>query len=176
MWNLGGEGHAFASVEEAGHALAGALARRRMLLVADDVWTSGQLAPFVTAGQAGRLLVTTRRPAVLAGTEARPVEVDAVPREVAGQILTRGLPPTAGRTEEDLLELAGGWPLLLSLVNGRLAEDLGRGRDIDAAARGAAERLRRDGPAALDVTDAGSRQVAAAASRSSSSVPSPRPW
>lgn len=64
VWNLGGEGRTFASVEEAGRALAGALAaRRRMLLVADDLWTGGQLAPFVTAGQAGRLLVTTRRPA-----------------------------------------------------------------------------------------------------------------
>jgi hypothetical protein len=62
VWNLGGEGPAFVSIEEAGHALAGALAaRRRMLLVADDVWTGGQLAPFVTAGQVGRLLVTTRR-------------------------------------------------------------------------------------------------------------------
>ncbi|MGH3123454.1 MAG: NB-ARC domain-containing protein, partial [Streptosporangiaceae bacterium] len=76
VWNLGGEGRTFASLEEAGRALTAALAARSwMLLVADDVWTSGQLAPFVTAGQAGRLLVTTRRPAVLAGTAARRVEV-----------------------------------------------------------------------------------------------------
>jgi len=164
VWNLGGERCAFTSVEEAGRALAGALAaRRRMLLVADDVWTGGQLAPFVTAGQAGRLLVTTRRPAVLAGTGALPVEVDAVPGEVARRILARGLPPMAGRVEEDLLELAGGWPLLLGLMNARLAGDLGRGGDIDAAAGEAAERLRRDGPAALDIKDAQSRELAVAA-------------
>jgi NB-ARC domain/WD domain, G-beta repeat len=164
VWNLGGGGPAFASVEEAGRALTGALAvRRRMLLVADDVWTGGQLAPFAAAGQAGRLLVTTRRPAVLAGAGARQVEVDAVPGEVARRILIRGLPQMTGRAEAELLELAGGWPLLLSLINSRLAEDLCRGRDIDAAARGAAERLRQDGPVALDIQDSESRQLAVAA-------------
>ena len=164
VWNLGGEGRTFASLEEAARALAGVLAaRQRMLLVADDVWTGGQLAAFVPAGQAGRLLVTTRRPAVLAGAGARPVEVDAVPGEVGRRILARGLPPMAARVEEDLLELAGGWPLLLSLVNGRLVEELSRGADIGAAARDATERLRRDGPAALDIKDAESRQLAVAA-------------
>lgn len=69
----------------------------------------------------------------------------------------------AGCVEEALLELAGGWPLLLSLINGRLAEDLGRGGDIDAVASEAAARLRRDGPAALDIKDAESRQLAVAA-------------
>lgn len=54
VWNLGGEEFTFASAEEAGLALAGALAvRRPMLLVADDVWTHSQLAPFVRAGQPG---------------------------------------------------------------------------------------------------------------------------
>ena len=64
---------------------------------------------------------------------------------------------------EELLELAGGWPLLLSLINARMAEDWGRGADIDTAAHGAAKRLRRDGPAALDVRDSESRQLAVAA-------------
>ena len=98
VWNLGGGGRTFASVEEAGRALAGALAaRRRMLLVADDVWTGGQLAPFVTAGQAGRLLVTTRRPGVMAGARVQQVEVDAVPREVARRILVHDLPRMASQ-------------------------------------------------------------------------------
>ena len=164
VWNLGREGPAFTSLEEAARALAGTLmGRRRMLLVADDVWTSSQMAPFVTAGRAGRLLVTTRRPTVLAGAGARQVEVDAVPGQVARKILARGLPQMAGQLEDDLLELAGGWPLLLSLISGRLAEDLGRGVPIDAAARETAERLRRDGPDALDIKDAESRQLAVAA-------------
>jgi NB-ARC domain len=164
VWNLRGEGRSFASVEEAGRALAAALAaRERMLLVADDVWTSGQLAPFVTAGRAGRLLVTTRRPAVVAGAAARSIPVDAMPVSAARRILTRGLPEMSGGAEADLVGLAGGWPLLLSLINSRLTEDLGRGADIDAAAGDAAQRLRRDGPAALDIADSGSRQQAVAA-------------
>ena len=164
VWNLGGEGRTFASLEEAARALAGVLAaRQRMLLVADDVWTGGQLAAFVPAGQAGRLLVTTRRPAVLAGAGARPVEVDAVPGEVGGGSWPGTCRRWQARVEEDLLELAGGWPLLLSLVNGRLVEELSRGADIGAAARDATERLRRDGPAALDIKDAESRQLAVAA-------------
>lgn len=52
--NLGGDGPAFTSLEQAGQALAAALTTRggRVLLVADDVWTVGQLAPFTAAGQA----------------------------------------------------------------------------------------------------------------------------
>jgi WD40 repeat protein len=134
-----------------------------MLLVADDVWTSGQLAPFVTAGRAGRLLVTTRRPAALVGAGARAVEVDAMPDQVAQRLLSRGLPQIPRRLEHDLLKLGGGWPLLLSLINGRLAEDLSRGGHLDMAAKDAAERLRRDGPVALDIKGAESRQLAVAA-------------
>ena len=86
-----------------------------------------------------------------------------MPREVARRILTRGLTGMAGHVEENLLELAGGWPLLLGLINGRLVEDLSRGGDIDATARDAARRLRRDGPAALDIKNMESRQLAVAA-------------
>jgi hypothetical protein len=163
--NIGGEGPAFTSPEQAGHALAAALAARgRTLVVADDVWTAGQLEPFVTAGQRGRLLVTTRRPAVLDGVGARRIEVNAVTGAVAGRLLTQNLPPMAGRWERELLELTGGWPLLLSLVNHRLAEDLRRpGGALDAAAADAVGRLRRVGPSALDVTDSGNRQTAVAA-------------
>jgi hypothetical protein len=163
--NLGGEGPPFTSPEEAGHALAGALAARgRTLLVADDVWTADQLEPFVAAGQQGRLLVTTRRPAVLAGAGARRIVVDSVTGAVARRLLTRDLPPMADRQERELLELAGGWPLLLSLVNHRLADDVRRpGGAIDTAAAEAAARLRQAGPAALDIADLGSRQTAVAA-------------
>jgi hypothetical protein len=60
--NLGGAGPAFTSLEQAGGALAGALAGRgRTLLVADDVWTAARLRPFALAGQSCRLLVTTSR-------------------------------------------------------------------------------------------------------------------
>jgi hypothetical protein len=70
---LGGNAAAFADVEQAGRALAEALRELPgpVLLVADDVWNQAQLAPFLAAGQAGRLLVTSRRPGALDGTGAR---------------------------------------------------------------------------------------------------------
>jgi len=162
--NAGGGGPAFASLEQAGQALAGTLSGRgRTLLVVDDVWTAAQLEPFLAAGQAGRLLVTTRRPAVLADTAAGRITVDAMPDPVARLLLTRGLPPMAARMERELLGLTGRWPLLLNLVNHRLAGDVEHGAAIDAAAAAAAGRLSDDGRAALDVTDSGKRETAVAA-------------
>lgn len=78
-------GSAFTSPEQAGHALAGALAGRgRTLLVVDDVWTAAQLEPFVAAGRAGSLLATTRRPAVLADVAPhRRITVDEMPDPAA---------------------------------------------------------------------------------------------
>ena len=75
-----GRGPAFTSPEQAGRALAGSLSGRgRVLLVADDVWTAAQLEPFIAAGQPWRLLVTTRRPAVLEDVAAWRIRVDAMP-------------------------------------------------------------------------------------------------
>jgi hypothetical protein len=66
--------------------------------------------------------------------------------------------------EQELLDLAGGWPLLLGLINRRLAADLRTpGGDIEVAAAYAARRLRQEGRQALDVTDDGNRESAAAA-------------
>ncbi len=163
--NLGGEGPGFVSVEGAGQALAAALASRRgqALLVADDVWTIGQLQPFLAAGQAARLLVTTRRPALLSAAAAFPIMVDALPVAVARRLLAQGLPPISAQLEQELLDRTGGWPLLLNLVNQRLADNLRRGGVIEMAAADAAARLMRDGPAALDIADPDSRQCAIAA-------------
>jgi WD40 repeat protein len=163
--NLGEGGPAFTSLEQAGQALAVALARvpGPLLLIADDVWTQAQLAPFLAAGEASCLLVTTRRPAVLDGAGARRIRVDQVSDAVAKRLLTRGLPPMNSRWVRELVGLAGGWPLLLSLINRRLSDDLSRGGTVDTAPADLAGRLRRDGPAAVDLSDAGTRQTAVAA-------------
>jgi WD40 repeat protein len=164
--NLGGDGPAFTSLEQAGQALAAALAARgsRVLLVADDVWDKGQLDPFLAAGQSARLLVTTRSPRALDASGAHQIRIDAVTREVARAILRRGLPPAPVAAERELLELAGGWPLLLSLINRRLAADLrAPGGDIGLATAEAARRLRVEGRHALDVADSGARENAVAA-------------
>ena len=124
----GGDGPAFTSPEQAGQALARVLAGRgRTLLVADDVWTAGQLEPFLAAGQAGGLLVTTRQPEVLDDVAAPRITVDKMPARAARLLLTRGLPPVDQRLERELLGLTGQWPLLLNLVNHRLAADVRRG-------------------------------------------------
>ena len=156
---------AFTSPEQAGQALARALSGGgRTLLVADDVWTAAQLQPFLAAGEPVRLLVTTRRPAVLDDVaDPRQIKVDAMPDAVARRLLTRGLPAMAAGPERDLLDLTGRWPLLLNLVNHRLAGDVDRGAHTDVAAAAAAGRLRERGPAALDITDSGQRQTAVAA-------------
>ena len=161
----GGSGPAFTGPEQAGQALARALAGSgRTLLVVDDVWTAAQLQPFLAAGEPVRLLVTTRRPAVLADVaDPRQIKVDAMPDAVARRLLRRGLPVMAAGPERDLLGLTGRWPLLLNLVNHRLAGDVDRGAHIDVAAAAAAGRLRERGPAALDITDSGQRQTAVAA-------------
>ena len=159
----GAGGQAFTSPQQAGRALAGALAGRgRTLLVADDVWTAAQLEPFTAEGQPWRLLVTTRRPVILDDVAARRIRVDAMPGPVARQLLTRDLPAMDARRERELLDLTGRWPLLLNLVNHRLAGDINRGAAIDTAAA-AASRLKAGGPAALDVTDSGQRETAVAA-------------
>ena len=86
-----------------------------------------------------------------------------MPDAVARRLLTRDLPVMAAGLERDLLDLTGRWPLLLNLVNHRLAGDVDRGARIDVAAAAAAGRLRERGPAALDITDSGQRQTAVAA-------------
>ena len=64
-----------------------------------------------------------------------------------------------------MLELSGGWPLLLGLINRRLANELRSGASVDIAAADAAGKLRPQGtgPHALDITDSGDRQSAVAA-------------
>jgi WD40 repeat protein len=163
--NVGTERPTFTSPEQAGYALAAALAQRgRTLLVADDVWTADQLQPFLAVGRSGRLLVTTRRPVVLADPAARRIRVDEMNNAVARRLLTRDLPQMLRQWERELLDLTGGWPILLNLVNRRLVEELLRqGGTIDAAASYAISRLREAGPSALDLTDSGSRQTAVTA-------------
>ena len=81
----GGSGSPFTDPEQAGRAMARMLSQRGLtLLVADDVWTAAQLEPFTAAaGESCRLLVTTRRPMVLAGIPVR-MKVDAMPDDGAG--------------------------------------------------------------------------------------------
>jgi WD40 repeat protein len=67
-----------------------ALADRRCLLVVDDVWSAAAAAAFRAAGPRGRVLYTTRDPAVFEGVIAEVMQVGVLPRDVARELL-RGL-------------------------------------------------------------------------------------
>ena len=88
----------------------------RRLLVLDDVWEAGQLAPFADGGRRCARLVTTRVPGLLAGRGV-PVLVDQMSAQQARELLTSGLPLLDPALVEGLLAVTGRWPLLLRLVS-----------------------------------------------------------
>lgn len=119
------------------------------LLVLDDVWELEQLAPFTDGGAGCVRLVTTRVPGLLTGRGAA-VRVDKMTSAQARVLLTAGLPPLDGVVVGGLLAVTGQWPLLLRLVNRVLADYAQVSGDVAAQAAVLLERLRRDGPQAVD--------------------------
>ncbi|MGF7234483.1 MAG: NB-ARC domain-containing protein [Frankia sp.] len=146
----------------AGAALGSALdSRADTLVVLDDVWTTQQLAPFLVGGSSSRRLVTTRNRGLLPrGTES--VLVDAMSRAEAAEALQLGLIGLTPRAAERLLEMTGGWPVLLGLVNAAILDRVTDGASPDQAAQWVETRLASDGPTALDVTDDHTRNRAVA--------------
>ena len=147
---VAGEQATFTDPDLAGSRLGALLdAGPRRLLVVDDVWEAGQLAPFTAGGRNCARLVTTRVPGLLGG-EAAAVRVDQMSAEQAERLLTDGLPPLDPHMLRELLAVTGRWPLLLRLVNKILADGGGTGADMAVVAAQLLERLRAGGPAALD--------------------------
>lgn len=161
---LGGEASQFSDPEPAGGRLAEMLSGGGpSLVVADDVWTAGQLAPFLRAAGSSRILVTTRMPHLLEPGTARQIRIDQMTTGVSTALLTRGLPEIPSDKVRELLAVTHGWPLLLNLLNWRLRDDIGRGASIETASGDAVRRMSEGGPAALDIADTGRRETAAAA-------------
>ena len=75
----------------AGGALGRALAGRRVLLVVDDVWSSGQVEPFLIGGEGAVRLFTTRQQGVFPDG-AVPVAVDQMADAEAHDLLAADLP------------------------------------------------------------------------------------
>jgi NB-ARC domain/TIR domain/WD domain, G-beta repeat len=120
------------------------LAERRCLLVVDDVWSAGAAVAFKVAGPAGRVLYTTRDPAVLAAVTGRVVELGVLPEAAARQLLAglAGTPVPPGEADR-VVAATGGVALALALV----------GAAIGAGARSwakAAEQLEAAGQTFLD--------------------------
>jgi hypothetical protein len=75
------------------------------------------------------------------------------------QVLSAGLPARPADIAE-LRRRTGGWPVLLALANGALAEHVRRGLSVTDAGRRVAGTLDAVGPARLDVADATARDRA----------------
>ncbi len=147
---VAGEEATFTDPDLAGSRLGALLdSGPRRLLVIDDVWEAGQLAPFTAGGRNCARLVTTRVPGLLGG-EAVAVPVDQMSPEQAERLLTDGLPPLDPLVVRGLLAVTGRWPLLLHLVNKILADAGRAGADTAAVAAELLNRLRVSGPAVVD--------------------------
>ncbi|MER7759827.1 NB-ARC domain-containing protein [Streptomyces sp. NPDC097619] len=145
-----GDATAFPDPDLAGDHLGRLLdARPRTLLVLDDVWEQGQLAPFLRGGKDCVRLVTTRVPAVLP-EEAVRLRVDAMTPEQARAALTWRLPELPEGTVAGLLEATGRWAILLRLTNRLIAGQVSTGADPVIVADSVLARLRARGPASVD--------------------------
>ena len=113
-------GAADPGVRSAGQAaglLRQVLAGRRCLLVVDDVWSAAAAVSFKVAGPAGRVLYTTRDPAVLAGVTGRVVELGVLPQAAARDLLAglAGVAVPPGEADR-IVAATGGVALALALV------------------------------------------------------------
>jgi len=151
----------FTDPEAAGQRLGALLdAGPRRLLVLDDVWEVGQLAPFTAGGRECTRLVTTRVPELLAGRGAA-VLVDQMTPGQARALLTAGVSGLDEAVVRELLAVTGRWPLLLQLV-GKILANYVRVAPGEVSAQGAelAGRLRAGGPAVVDgLTGQADREV-----------------
>ncbi len=140
----------FTNPEDAGRRLGSLLdAGPRRLLVLDDVWETGQLAPFAEGGKRCARLVTTRVPELVAGRVVA-VRVDQMSPEQARALLTSGLAPLDPAVADGLLAVTGRWPLLPRLVNKILADYARVAADVSAQGTVLLEQLRAGGPAVVD--------------------------
>ena len=138
---LGAAGPAPRSAAEGAGLLRQALAGRQVLLVVDDVWSAAAAQAFRVTGPRGRVLYTTRDPAVLAAVGAVAEPVGVLSPAAARQLLARlaGLPEGALPPEADRVLAATGRVALAVALAGaavrggatwpQLAGELDRGGD-----------------------------------------------
>jgi WD40 repeat protein len=144
----------------AGARLGQVLDGRRVLLVVDDVWTSGQVEPFLLGGDRSVRLFTTRQRDILP-VQAVHVPVDQMTNDEAAQLLTGELTISTDLVAETGA-VCGSWPVLLALVHGAVAEAVRAGATAEHEMREVLAALRRDGITVLDVGNPDQRSRAAA--------------
>ncbi|MEV7372851.1 NB-ARC domain-containing protein [Streptomyces sp. NPDC090301] len=142
----------FDSPDRAGEYLGRLLDQRPdqpTLLIFDDVWTQEQLDPFLTGGARCVRLITTRISTILP-SDARTVRVDAMSQDQALLVLTCELPDLPEEVTRDLVQVTGGWPLLLRLANRLINRRVRTGAEAASVAVDLLGNLRERGPAAVD--------------------------
>jgi WD40 repeat protein/transcriptional regulator with XRE-family HTH domain len=159
-WQLTGVKPPLTDALLAGAELGRILGDKRVLLVVDDVWSAGQLAPFHGGSRTVRL-VTTRQHSILP-TGTATVDVDAMRPDEARDLLCYGLPPVSYALATGLLAATARWPVLLALVNRSARDRISRGQPAPEALGAILARIRRYGPTVLDVADPGQRHRAVA--------------
>jgi len=118
---LSGERPGFAGLDAAEMRLVQLLSDRDILMVIDDVWNVAHLKPFLRGGARCARLITTRNLAALP-PKVHSIEVGAMARNEAVNLLKIGLPEAPLKPLQDLAERLGAWPLLLKLTNGTLRD------------------------------------------------------
>lgn len=154
----------WADPQQAGIHLSGAIERygAPVLVVIDDVWHRSQLRPFEPQLAHARLLVTTRNRSVLFDG-AIEISVNGMSRQEAGALLTRSVTGLPSTLLHSLLDITGCWPILLAIADKTLGRLTRYGMTPGQAAQHLLDRLRIDGPTALDLANPQSREDAVAA-------------
>lgn len=91
-----------------------------LLLVADDVWTEGQLSWLDELPDHVSVLITTRRQSVVRRA-ANEVSIKRLTDELSYKLLSHGMgeiPPDRQQKIQNIAKGFKGWPLLLALANG----------------------------------------------------------
>jgi hypothetical protein len=132
------------------------LARRRALLVLDDVWDGAAIEPLLSATSGIPRLITTRDDRWLDPWTAPPIEVGMLEQAEAYRLLAAGLgtgtEPAAEPAAElqRLIDRLGRWPLLMGLAVGYLRTRLRRGATAAVALAEMADRYEALGVTAFD--------------------------
>jgi WD40 repeat protein len=157
---VSGMRQSFADLEQASQYLGRLLGSVRTLLVIDDVWDPSQLTPFLS-GSCTRLIISRVRNLLPPGTVA--INVDAMTEEQARNLLGNGLSGAAEVDWSGLLRHAGGWPILLELINRVVGHWVEHNKEsLGSAIRRVEAELAARGPTALDPKKPKYRQQAVA--------------
>ncbi|MCA1703359.1 MAG: hypothetical protein LC808_08890, partial [Actinobacteria bacterium] len=122
-YQVSGDRPPYTTIPQAGEHLGKLLDGQRKLIFLDAVWHASDLDPFLGGGNQCARVITTRNLAALPPDTIR-IRVDKMTRDEARKLLTYGLNSDDEAHFGPLLDQADGWPLLLSLLNGMMRQEI----------------------------------------------------